>query len=286
MSMMNSGRLRRGRGAGRGDHDVAGGEHGVEIGPRRGARAADRLGGACGVRHRAADDRDVAHFLRLHVDRRQLAHLAGADHHDVAAAEIAEDLARERDGGVAHRDGARAEAGLRPHALADGERRVEEAIEHRPRRARVGRGRVRLFHLPEDLRLADHERIEAGRHAEQMPRRLEVREVVGVRRHVGGHDLVVVAQEAEEVLPRRLGLLARDVHLRAVARRHDDRLARGSAPRERAQRRLQIARLEIDALAQLHRRGAMTQSDEQQMHQLAPSPWPDERQKSTVVQNV
>ena len=105
---------------------------------------------------------------------------------DVAALEVAEDLARERDGGEADRHRARAEAGLGPHALADGERRVEQAVEDRPRRLRVGRDGVRFLHLAEDLRLADDERVEAGGDAEQMARDVEVGDVVDVRRDVGG----------------------------------------------------------------------------------------------------
>src|SRR5258708_6082146 len=85
----------------------------VGIAPRagRGARPADRLRGARGVRHRAADDRDVPHVLRLQVDRGELAHLARAEDRDAAAVHVAENLLRERDGGVADRDGAGPEAG-------------------------------------------------------------------------------------------------------------------------------------------------------------------------------
>ena len=122
--MMKSGRLRRGRitasmcafredgrpGARRGDHDVARAEHRVHLLPRRRACAADRLRGARRVRHRPADDRHLLHALRLHVPGRQLAHFAGADDEDGPALEVAEDLARERDGRKADRDGARSRA--------------------------------------------------------------------------------------------------------------------------------------------------------------------------------
>ena len=91
---------RRGRAGGR-DDDVAGAERGVQLLPRRGAGAADRLRRPRRVRHRPADDRDVLHALRLHVQRGQLAHLAGADDEDAAALQVAEDLPRERDRGEA-----------------------------------------------------------------------------------------------------------------------------------------------------------------------------------------
>ena len=64
------------------------------------------------------------------------------------------------------------DAGLSPiavsraHALADGERLAEDAVEQRPRLD----GLVRRAHLAEDLALARHERVEAGGDAEEMQR--------------------------------------------------------------------------------------------------------------------
>ena len=81
----------------------------------------DRFRRACRVRQRPADDGDALHALRLHVLRGQCAHLAGADDEDVPALEVAENLAREGDGGEAHRHGAGREARFRPDAFADGE---------------------------------------------------------------------------------------------------------------------------------------------------------------------
>ena len=52
---------------------------------------------------------------------------------------VAENLPRERDGREAHRDGARAEPRFGPHALADAERRVEQAVQDRA--DRTGRRR-------------------------------------------------------------------------------------------------------------------------------------------------
>ena len=52
-----------------------------------------------------------------------------------------------------------------------------------PDGVRCGGGGVRVLHLPENLRLADDQRIEAGSHPEQVARRLEVGHVVDVRRY-------------------------------------------------------------------------------------------------------
>ena len=65
------------------------------------------------------------------------------------------------------------------------------------REARYG---VRLFHLTENLRLADDQRIEAGGDAEQVPRRLGVVEGEEVRLERLPGQLVVLAQEVDQLL--------------------------------------------------------------------------------------
>ena len=84
-----------------------------------------------------------------------------------AARQVAEDLSRERDRREADRDGPSTERGLGPDPLADAERRVEQPVQERAGRPDV-RGGVRLLHLPEDLRLADDERVEPGGDPEQV----------------------------------------------------------------------------------------------------------------------
>ncbi len=49
---------------------------------------------------------------------------------------------------------------------------MEQAIEQRARAVLLGGDGVGVFHLSEDLRLADDERVEAGGDAEQLPHRL------------------------------------------------------------------------------------------------------------------
>jgi hypothetical protein len=257
----------RGRRAGCRDDDVAGAEDGVELVPRRGARAPDRLGRLCGMRHRAAHDRHLVDALRLHVQGGQLAHLAGADDDDVASFQVAENLSREGDGRVAHRHGARAEAGFRAHALADREARVKQPVQHRADRLRLGRRGVRLLDLSEDLRLADDERVEPAGHAEQVPRGVEIDELMHVRRDFGCRHPVEVADEPRHVVTRPLRVFADGVDLRAVARRDDHRFARRSALGERDEGLAHAAHVEVDALAQFDRSGPMADSDEDQLHQ-------------------
>ena len=100
---------------------------------------------------------------------------------------------------------------------------MEERIEHGARRAGLARNRVRLLDLREDLPLAEHERIEARRHVEEMADAFLVDERVEVRVDV----LVVARQVKQELLERRcifLCIVDDGVHLAAVAGREHDGL--------------------------------------------------------------
>ena len=126
--------------------------------------------------------------------------------------------------------------------------------------------RVRFLHLAENLRLADDERVEAGGDAEQVPRRVEVGDVVEVRRErrarsTPWNSLMNAARSARAAVD----VVARGVELGAVAGR--DTTASRATPRPPAPAaRVQPARLEVEPLAQLDGRGAMTEADEEEMH--------------------
>ena len=83
-----------------------------------------------------------------------------------APVQLAEHLRRERRRGRRDRRRALADRGLGAHALADGERLAEHAVEQRPGRNRLVGG----THLAEDLALARDERVEPGGDPEEMQR--------------------------------------------------------------------------------------------------------------------
>src|SRR4051812_45364782 len=117
---------------------------------------------------RAARDHDLSDALRAQVLGGDRADLAGADDEHAAPVQTAEYLARQRHGGEADRDGAFPERGLRADPLADAERPAESVAQHRPG-ASFGGGRlIGVLHLPENLRLANDERVEAGGDAKQV----------------------------------------------------------------------------------------------------------------------
>src|SRR5207237_820714 len=95
-----------------------------------------------------------------------LADLARADQQHAAAAEVAEDLLRERRDGRGDGRRAFADRGLVPDAFPDVERLPEDTVEQRPGGARL----VCSTHLAEDLALARDERVEPGGDAEEVSR--------------------------------------------------------------------------------------------------------------------
>src|SRR6185369_2599893 len=158
--------------------------------------------------------------------------------------------------GVAHRHRALAQAGLGAHALADAERGREEAVGHRAGRLGAAGLGVRVLYLPEDLRLADDERVEAGGDAKQVVGGLLAAVDDDVRRQPLPGDAVELADEAAEGVGRRLALGA-GVDLRAVASRQHDHFVGDLALGDRGQRRLHALPGEVDALPQLNRRRAV-----------------------------
>ena len=166
---------------------------------------------------------NLAHAVRDEVLRRKFRHLARAEDQRIRSRKQAELFLREFDCRIAYRDRVVGDACLRAHALARRDGAVEESVEHRARRARLARDRVRLLDLREDLALAEHERIKARGHVEEVADAFLVDERVEV-----SVDVLVVARQVEqELLERRdifLRIIDDGVHLAAVAGREHDGL--------------------------------------------------------------
>jgi hypothetical protein len=195
--------------------------------------------------------------LRLQVHRRELGHLPGPEDQHVQAAELAEDLFRQRDRGVADRDRPLAETCLAAHPLADAEGRCEQAVGERAGRLQPTRGRERVLDLPEDLRLTHDERVEPRRDAEQMVGGLRAAINDDVRRQRVPRYAVVFTDEAAAGFRGRVRFGA-GVDLRAVAGRKHDRLAGHVAGGERREGSVEPAAREVHALPKLHRRRPVT----------------------------
>ena len=162
--------------AGGRDDDVGAGERACASSSQGTARPPTVAGQRLGVRRGAAGDRR---------SRRRPA-LAGAAPSACRSRrrrrrarcrpfEVAENLARQRDGGEADRH--RAFAERRSRCARACRRRTTSGtglFSTGPAHGASARDLERVLHLAEDLRLADDQRIEAGGHAEQVPRGVAV----------------------------------------------------------------------------------------------------------------
>src|SRR5581483_10277245 len=226
---------------------------------RRAAERARQLDGAIERTVRHDDARDA---VALQVAGRELAHLAGADHHRGLVAEVVEDALREVDRRGADGHGLAGDAGLRADPLRDAERALQAAAEEPAGGPRLGRDPVLLLQLPEDLRLADHHRVEARRDPEEVVQRVLPAALVAVDRERRRRHRALPREEADDRVAR-VAAAARDRQdLDPVARRQDQRLDDARRVREQAARGAREVLLgNREALPDLDRRRVMAHAD-------------------------
>jgi hypothetical protein len=144
--------------------------------------------------------------------------VAGAHEQDTAAVELPEHLLDERRRGSRDRCRALRDRRLRADLLPGVQRLTEEAIEHRPGRARL----ECRADLTEDLALARNERVQAGGDAEEVQGGGLVREAVDDRAQLIRRQS---ADGHERVERTDVRLRADEVELGAVAGREADGLS-------------------------------------------------------------
>ena len=115
----------------------------------------------------------------------------------------------------------------------------------------------RLLHLAEDLRLAQHHRIEAAGDAEHVAHGVAAGQGV----QVGGDFLRLQPVVFRQPLRRRLGRLGGAIQFGAVAGRQDRRLAHLVAMRQLDQRLRQAHRVERHLFAHGKRRGMVVEAE-------------------------
>ena len=124
-----------------------------------------------GAGDRPVRDQQLLRALRAQLAGGQLGHLAGADEEDAAIAQVAEQLPRHLHGHAADRHGTARDLRLGPHALRRAHRARERALQLGSKRASRPGLRGRFLHLPEDLGLAQHHRLEARSDPEEVAQR-------------------------------------------------------------------------------------------------------------------
>ena len=210
---------------------------------------------------RAVRDRHAFGRARGEMGGRELDHLAGADEQHLRLAQVLEQL-----GGQAHRRGRHADRmaadlGRAAHFLGDRERALEHLLQRRAERAGAVGLAHRLLELAEDLRLAEHHRIEPARDAEGVARRRAAFEHVGVRaRSVGVATPPTPASQS--TAGATCAASRADVELGAVAGRDDRDLADPlQATRASLQRGRELLGREREAAAQVERRGRVVEAE-------------------------
>jgi hypothetical protein len=164
--------------------------------------------------------------------------------------------------GRRHRDDVGADGGGGAHLLGHREGLLEQLVQQRAQGAGVLRHARRLLHLAEDLRLAQHHRIEPAGDAEHVAHGIAAGQGVQVGRDVPRRQLVILRQPVR----RPLGRLGRAVQFGAVAGRQDGRLAHLPPARQFDQRLRQAQRIERHLLAHGKRRGMVVEAEGIKLH--------------------
>ena len=142
------------------------------------------------------------------------------------------------------------DCGLAAHAAGDAERAFLEAgPEDGAGRSVLDGGVVGLLGLAEDLRLAHHQRVQAGRDPEQVADRRRVAVLVEVLGEIGDRDAGPPREHAGEIGGRAIRVVGGDVQLDAVARGDHRRLADRRQRGQLDQRGSGRVRLDRQALA-------------------------------------
>ena len=215
---------------------------------------------------RPARDDDFSHAVAPQMLRRERAGLTRADDEHATSVEAAENLSRKRDGGEADRHRAFTERRLATHALTDAERPVKRLVQQGPRAMPLGRRLERFLHLAEDLRLADDQRVEPGGHPEQVPRRRDVVVRKQVRQEHVLRELMIVAEECDQLFTCARRIAARDIDLGTVARRQHHRFGRRGSRSQRFNGGSDVTAREVEPFAEIDRRRPVTYAEQEQMH--------------------
>ena len=144
---------------------------------------------------------------------------------------------------------------------------MKQFVQERTGAAHLRRHPEGLLHLAEHLRLAHDERIEARGDAEQMVHRLAPGLGVQMWCELVDRYAVEVGEEPMDRGGRRFSFVARDVHLYTVAGRDNGSFVMRKRSDQRGKRAIDTSGREIEPLAQLDGRGAMTDAHQQQLHQ-------------------
>ncbi len=157
-----------------------------------------------------------------------------------------------------------ADAGVAAHPFRGRQGVLGESLEPRAERPGLAGDAPGVLDLTEDLRFAQHHRVETGRDPHRVARRRLVAVDVARALQAWRLDAVIGAEPVCQV--PRFPLRCPAVELGAVARGQDGRLRQLGRAAELAQRLGELLRRESHPLAELHGRGEMVEAVREQAH--------------------
>ena len=139
----------------------------------------------------------------------QFAHLAGTDDHNRLVVEAVKNLACQFDSGKRNRHRIAGNRCFGAYALGDREGLVQKTVEDQSGSLEFGGVPVSGFDLAENLRFAEHHRIEARSDAEEVADRILTLVIVQMFADLFGIDVVIFSQIAAQRSGRSLRILGR-----------------------------------------------------------------------------
>ena len=250
--------------AGRGtDDDVAVRQFVGNVREQHGV-GAELLGQLAGTFQGAVGDDDTLDALIVQVARHQADGLASADQQRLAAVQVGEDLLGQAHRGKRHGYRVLADGGVGTHGLGGAEGGLEQTPEQRADGAGLARYGVGRLELAENLRFAEHHRVQPAGHAHHVPDRVVIAVHIGAGAQFVDAQTVIIGQPLQHFVAAELVLL--QVQLAAVAGGEDRRLAAGRQPAQLLQRLDQLLRGEGNALAHLYRGGLVVDTEGDKGH--------------------
>ena len=196
---------------------------------------------------------------------RELDHFARADEQHARFRERFEQLRGQSNGCRRHADGVAADLGRRPDFLGDCERPLEHLLQGGAERAGTVRLAHRLFQLTQDLRLAQHHRVETAGDPEGVTRRGGSLEHIGVGTQGLAGDIADLGEPFDGGIDCRR--IRPDIELGPVAGRDDGDFGNPLVARaERLQRDRELLRREGEAAAQVEGRGGVVEAESKDAH--------------------
>ncbi|ABC28577.1 conserved hypothetical protein [Hahella chejuensis KCTC 2396] len=218
-----------------------------------------------GPGERAIGDNQRTHPGAVQMTRHQLNRLAGANQQGGILLHIGENMRRHAYRRISNGDGVFSNRRLGPHPLRDSECMLKQAIQWAAQRTSGSAGSMRFFHLPKNLRLAQHHGINAAGDAHHVLRSIFIIIYIAAGFQLGEADLMVLPKPLYQAYFIRFSR-GGAVQLRAIARGKDCDFVDVGAAAQALQRISQLFRAERHLLPDRNRGGFMINTYNKKRH--------------------